>query len=92
MPPFPHVGGGKSANLLAATNTPATNRTGVGRTNQERVVHSRAYLSRSLDAVKSSDQTGTSFWAEVVAEWKRLLAGRPGARLRTESGIGGVKE
>jgi len=65
---------------------------GLGWTDEEWVALSRAYLSTSLDAVKGSDQTGTIFWAEVVAEWKRLLAGRPGARRRAERGVGGVQK
>ena len=39
----------------------------------------RAYLCTSLDAVKGSDRTRTTFWAEVVGEWEHLLALRPGA-------------
>jgi len=77
--------------MFAAVYAPAAMRTGLGWTDEERVALSRAYLSTSLDALKGSDQTGTTFWAEVVWEWKRLLAGRPGARRRTESGVGGVQ-
>jgi len=90
MPPSPPVGSGEGTDLLAATYAPAPMGTGLGWKDEERVALSRAYLSTSLDAVKGSDQIGTTFWAEVVAEWKRLLAGRPGARRRTERGVGGV--
>jgi len=86
------VDGGEGADLFAATYAPAAMGTGLGWTDEERVALSRAYLSTSLDAVKGLDQTGTTFWAEVVAEWKRLLAGRPGARRRTERGVGGVQK
>jgi len=92
MPPSPPVGGGEGADLLAATYASAAMGTGLGWTDEERVALSRAYLSTSLDAVKGSDQTETTFWAEVVAEWKCLLAGRPGARRRTERGVGGVQK
>jgi len=92
MPPSPPVGRGEGAPLLAATYAPAALGTGLGWTDEERVALSRAYHSTSLDAVKGSDQTGTTFWAEVVGEWKRLLAGRPGARRRTERGFGGVQK
>ena len=32
------------------------------------------------------------FWAAIVSAWKRLLAGRPGVRWRTDQGAGGVKK
>jgi len=56
------------------------------------VALNRAYLCTSLDAVKGSDRTRTTFWAEVVGEWEHLLALRPGARRRTERGVGGVQK
>jgi len=92
MPPSPPVGGGEGTDLLAATYAPASVGTGLVWTDEERVALSRAYLSISLDGVKCSDQTGTNFWAEVVSEWKRLLAGRPGARRHTERGVGGMQK
>jgi len=92
MPPSPAVGGGEGADLLAAFYAPAAMVTGLGWTDEERVALSRACLSTPLDAVKWSDQTGTTFRAEVVEEWKRLLAGRPGARRRTKRGVGGVQK
>jgi len=66
--------------------------TGLGWTDEERVALSRAYHSTSMDAVKWANQSGTLFWAAVVAESKRLLVGRPGARRRTERGVGGVQK
>jgi len=92
VPCSPPVGGGEDTDLLAATFAPATMATGLGWTNEERAALSTSYLSTSLDAVKGSDQTGTSFWAVVNAKWKRVLAGHPGARRRTESDDGGVQK
>jgi len=40
-------------------------------TDEERVALSTAYLSTSLEVVKGSNQTGTTFWAEVVGECNR---------------------
>jgi len=86
------VGGGEGTDLLAATYAPAAMGTGLCWTDEERVALSRAYLSSSLDDVKGSDQTGTSFLAEVVGEWTRILGGRPDARRRTARGVGGVQK
>jgi len=44
MPPFPPVGGGEDADVLAATYAPATMGAGLGGTAEERVALSRAYL------------------------------------------------
>jgi len=92
MLPSPSAGRGEGAGLPAATHAPPAMGTVLGWTEEERVASSRAYLSTSLDAVKGADQTGPKFWAEVVAGWKRILAGRPGARRRTGRGFGGVKQ
>jgi len=92
MPRSPPVGCGEGADLLTTTYAPAAIRTGLGWTDEERVALRRANLPASLDAVKDSDQTGTRYWAKMVTEWKRLLAGRPGARRRTERGVGGVQK
>jgi len=79
------VGGGEGAELLAATYAPAAMGTGPGWTDEEREALSRAYLSTSLDAVKGSDQTGTTFWAtwsgSGSAYWPVALAldGAPSA-------------
>jgi len=71
MPPSPPVGGGEGTDLLAATYAPAAMGTGLGLTDEERVALSTAYLSTSLEVVKGSNQTGTTFWAEVVGECNR---------------------
>jgi len=61
-------------------------------TDEERVALCKAYLSTSLDPFKGTDQSGPTVWASVVAAWKWLLAGRPGVRRRTESGVGGLQK
>jgi len=92
MPPSPSVGGGEGVDLLAATYAPAATGPGLGWTDEEWVALSRAYLSSSLDAVNGPDQTGTTFWADKVWQWKRPLAGRPGARRPPERSVGGVQK
>ena len=78
--------------MRAATYAPPAMGSGLCWTKAESVALSRAYLPTSLDAGKGADQTGPNFWAEVVAEWKRFLAGRRSARRRTERGVGGVQK
>ena len=49
-------------------------------------------MSTSLDLVVGADQSGPTFWTSVVAAWKAMLAGRPGALRRTERGVGWVQK